>query len=94
MIAEAVARAQVENVWKLVREGGTVGFGPHELSGTGVTNASGEVPAWEDVTEVAVRGGMDCVWRAGLTKAWAAPQAQQVPNLLVFLTLVDPLRRR
>ncbi|MBT2542905.1 hypothetical protein J7E99_19885 [Streptomyces sp. ISL-44] len=94
LIAEAVARAQVEKVWKLVREGGTVDFGPFKLSGAGVTSASGEMLPWRDVSEVAVRGGMVCVWRAGQTKAWQAPQAQQVPNLLVFLTIVDNLRRR
>ncbi|MFF2787030.1 DUF6585 family protein [Streptomyces sp. NPDC058049] len=94
LMAEAVARAQVEKVWKLVRQGGTVGFGPYKLSGAGVTNASGEVLPWRDVSEVAVRGGMVCVWRAGQTKAWAASQAQKVPNLLVFLTVVDDLCRR
>ncbi|MFI1645414.1 DUF6585 family protein [Streptomyces avidinii] len=94
LIAEAVARAQVEKMWKLVREGGTVGFGPYKLSAAGVTNASGEVLPWRDVSEVAVRGGMVCVWRSGRTKAWAAPKAPQVPNLLVFLTIADNLRRR
>ncbi|MFJ4864458.1 MULTISPECIES: DUF6585 family protein [unclassified Streptomyces] len=92
LIAEAVARAQVEKVWKLVREGGTVGFGPYKLSGSGITNASGEVLPWREVSEIAVRGGMVCVWRAGRTQAWAAPQAQLVPNLLVFLTIADNLR--
>ncbi|MEV7728517.1 DUF6585 family protein [Streptomyces sp. NPDC087917] len=93
LIAEAVARAQVDKVWKLVREGGTVGFGPFKLSGAGVTNGSGEMVPWRDVSEVAVRGGAVCVWRVGRTKAWQAPQARKVPNLLVFLTLVDHLRR-
>lgn len=94
MIAEAVARAQVEKVWKLVREGGTVGFGPFKLSSAGVANASGEILPWRDVSEVAVRGGMVCVWRSGQTKAWQAPQAHKVPNLLVFLTIVDNLRHQ
>lgn len=93
LIAEAVARAQVEEVWKLVREGGTVGFGPFKLSGAGVANGSGEMLQWRDVSEVAVRGGMVYVWRAGHTKAWQAPKARKVPNLLVFLTIVDDLRR-
>ncbi|MET9698487.1 DUF6585 family protein [Streptomyces sp. NPDC006529] len=94
LIAEAVARAQVEKVWKLVREGGTVGFGPLQLSGSGVVYASQGLLPWSEVSEIAVRGGMVCVWRTGQSKAWSAPQAQKVPNLLVFLTIADNLRRR
>ncbi|AWZ07287.1 hypothetical protein DRB96_25005 [Streptomyces sp. ICC1] len=94
LIAEAVARAQVDKVWKLVGEGKTVAFGPYKISGAGVTNAAGEVLPWRDVNEVAVRGGIVCVWRTGRTKAWAASQAHKVPNLLVFLTIVDNLHRQ
>ncbi|MFI5979939.1 DUF6585 family protein [Streptomyces sp. NPDC051555] len=94
LLAEAVARTQVDKVWKLVREGGTVRFGPLALSRAGVTHESHGTLPWAEVSEVAARGGMVCVWRTGLTKAWAAPKAPKVPNLLVFLTIVDELRRR
>ncbi|MFD7026845.1 DUF6585 family protein [Streptomyces sp. NPDC059917] len=93
LLAEAVARAQAEKVWQKVSEGGTVRFGPLALSRTGVTHESRETLPWAEVSEVAARGGMVCVWRTGLTKAWAAPQAPKVPNLLVFLTIADALRR-
>lgn len=94
LIAEGVARAQADKVWKLVREGGTVAFGPLKLSRAGVTHDPQGMLPWGEVSEVAARGGMVCVWRTGQTKAWCAPKSQQVPNLLVFLTIVDTIRRR
>ncbi|MCY0926804.1 hypothetical protein OTB20_11430 [Streptomyces sp. H27-H1] len=45
------------------------------------------------MSEVAVRGGMVYVWRAGHTKVWQALKAGKVPNLLVSLAIVDNLRR-
>ncbi|MER5730601.1 DUF6585 family protein [Streptomyces sp. NPDC002138] len=93
LIAEAVARAQTEKVWKLVRDGGTVGFGPFAVSAAAVTHTSHGALPWSEVGEVAVRGGAVYVWRAGQSKAWGHCQAPKVPNLLVFLTIVDAIRR-
>ncbi|MDJ0382092.1 DUF6585 family protein [Streptomyces sp. G-G2] len=94
LLAEAIAHAQVDKVWKAVQEGGTIGFGPYTLSRSGITKGSAEGLSWGDVSEVAVRGGFALVWRTGQTKAWGSCSAKQVPNLLVFLTIAENLRRR
>ncbi|MET7302551.1 DUF6585 family protein [Embleya sp. NPDC005575] len=91
LITEAIARAQVQQVWEAVRAGRRAGYGPFDLDATGITaKRKGTLP-WSAVETIDVRAGFVVVRRHGKPKPWALTKVNTVPNLLVFLTIASNL---
>ncbi|MYS86695.1 DUF6585 family protein [Embleya scabrispora] len=91
LITEAIARAQVQQMWEAVRAGRRAGYGPFDLDATGITaKRKGTLP-WSAVETIDVRGGFVVVRQREEPKAWALTKVKTVPNLLVFLTIASNL---
>ncbi|KOU73269.1 hypothetical protein ADK57_09145 [Streptomyces sp. MMG1533] len=91
LIAEAIARAQAQQVWEAVREGQKVGYGPFSLDATGISAERNGILPWSAVETIDVREGFVVVRQHGQPRAWALAEVKTVPNLLVFLTVASNL---
>lgn len=92
LIAEAIARAQAEQVWQAVWEGQRVGYGPFSLDATGISTKRKGILPWSAVETIDVREGFVVVRQHGRPRAWAHAKVKTVPNLLVFLTIASNLQ--
>jgi hypothetical protein len=71
-----------------IRCGGTVAFGPLQVSGACLSAGTAALP-WAEVEGVTVNdGGKIVVQRAGQWRSWCKVKASAVPNLSVFAALV------
>lgn len=87
----AVLRAQGATAQAAFEAGEVLDFGEFDLSTAGVTHRKQVLP-WAQVGQVKLGGGAVGVTKAGETGFWARPMARSVPNLHVFLALVDKYR--
>lgn len=87
MLHQAVAKQQMPKAIDILKSGGTVDFGPFALSNQGLTMKKKLIP-WNEIKGVRVNNGSIMVDRSGKL-TWSGISASSIPNLYLFLTLVD-----
>jgi len=87
----AVLRAQGAAVQQAFLAGEVVDFGEFDLSTAGVAHRKKVLP-WTQVGQVKLGGGAVTLTKAGESAFWARAMAKSVPNLQVFLAMVDKHR--
>jgi hypothetical protein len=71
-----------------LREGGTLTFGPIRVNGHGLQNGGDLVP-WEEIRHVRLVNGQIQIKKAASTFLWKGVPASKIPNLYLFLTLIN-----
>lgn len=87
MLHQAVTKHQVPKAIDTLKSGGTVSFGPFALNNQGLTMKNKPIP-WNEIKSVRVNNGSIMVDRAGKI-TWSGIAASSIPNLYLFLTLID-----
>ncbi|WP_156820092.1 DUF6585 family protein [Synechococcus sp. PCC 7336] len=94
-LAELCDRIQVELVSRQLpatleryRDGETISFGPVAVSPIGISHRQELVP-WSKIQRVSLQEGAIAVRQAGRDRRWRDANPQSVPNLFVFLSLVE-----
>ncbi|MFI6639491.1 DUF6585 family protein [Streptomyces sp. NPDC050504] len=90
---EAFSRVRVPQDAERLEAGARVEFGLVRISTSGIELGDNRI-AWREVERVDVKQGRVEVRRRGERKPWLTLPAPGFPNLLVFVTLADALRRR
>jgi hypothetical protein len=73
------------------RAGQTVTFGSFSLNQQGVSKGNDLLP-WQEVREIKANRGFIVIWKAGNPpRRWKTVAASQIPNVNVFLALVDSI---
>jgi hypothetical protein len=68
--------------------GANVEFGPLVVSNDGLSNRIDLVP-WNQITRISIDGGVITINKQGKLLSWQKIRASTIPNLLVFLRLVE-----
>lgn len=89
MLHQAVTRQQMPKAVDTLKSGGAVSFGPFALSNQGLTMKNKLIP-WNEIKAVRVNNGAIMVDRSGKI-TWSGISASSIPNLYLFLTLVDQI---
>ncbi|MFD7031524.1 DUF6585 family protein [Streptomyces sp. NPDC059917] len=92
-LSEAFSRARVPRDAARLDAGERIDFGLVDINLAGV-GRGGDRIGWREVERVEVKQGRVHIRRRGERKAWMTLAAPGFPNLLVFLTLADVLRRQ
>jgi hypothetical protein len=71
-----------------LREGKRVKFGNFAIDNQGISSGNKLVP-WEKIQQVSIRNGVVMIKQEGQWIAWPRVMVADIPNLFVFLTLVD-----
>ncbi len=87
----AVLRAQGDRVQERFLAGELLDFADFDLSTAGVTHRKLVLP-WAQVDRVELRDGAVLVLRNGDPSPWARASAKSIPNLRVFLALMEKYR--
>lgn len=90
-IQTAVMQAHMPRAIAAYDAGSPVVFGPLTLSQQGLGNGR-EVLPWNEVQSVDIKQGQVLVKRVGKTFRWANVNIAQIPNTLVFMSMVNYAR--
>jgi hypothetical protein len=93
-VCERVAGVHLPHAYAAIERGETVPFGDLALNAAGVVSVRHGVLPWAQLDCVAVTGGYVRLRRTGRWLPWSTKPAGEIPNLYVFLTLLDRLRSR
>ncbi|QEU75772.1 hypothetical protein CP967_30755 [Streptomyces nitrosporeus] len=91
-IQEAVVRAQGPGALAAVLEGGTVGFGPFDVSLAGLASGGKDRLPWSDLEGIDVQNGRVRVMRTGGAVPWGGSEVKSVANLAVLLAVAESLK--
>jgi hypothetical protein len=89
-IQKEVTRCLMPKYFQLLKSGDTVDFGKLKLSRRGISNLKETIP-WSQVRDVRVNLGMINVNKDGKWLVLSSVYAHEIPNLYVFLTLIDQI---
>lgn len=89
-IQQEVTRRLLPQYTQAYNSGGSVTFGRFTLNKAGLSYGGETIP-WEQVEAVNINQGRISVRKQGKWLNWAGQNASSVPNLIVFLTLVDQI---
>ncbi|WP_262057379.1 DUF6585 family protein [Streptomyces sp. STR69] len=87
----AVLLAQGATAQQAFLDGEVLDFGEFDLSTAGVAHRKKVLP-WTQVGQVKLAGGAVAVTKTGESAFWARAMAKSIPNLQVFLAMVDKYR--
>lgn len=91
-LGDTISRAITNYLWPQVIEaynaGKAITFGPLSISLQGVSNGRELLP-WNQIKEMGVNRGVVTVRREGKWLNWSSVMAAKVPNIFVFMALVD-----
>ena len=90
-IEQAVMQAHMPRAVAAYQSGQVIPFGPLTVARQGMGNGRETIP-WQEVQNVDVKRGYLQVKRAGKTFNWANVDVSKIPNLLVFISLVNGVR--
>jgi hypothetical protein len=82
------ARRMLPRVLEAYDAGQTIPFGKLSISQAGITQGKETLP-WEQVKRVRPSHGLITIEEQGKRLKWASVRALEVPNILVFLTVVN-----
>ncbi|MFJ7205108.1 DUF6585 family protein [Streptomyces sp. NPDC098789] len=92
-LGSAFSHARVQRDAARLAAGERIDFGLVDIDTSGVGHAGNRI-GWQEVERVDVKLGRVAIRRRGDRKPWLTLAAPGFPNLSVFLTLADELRRR
>ncbi len=90
-IQTAVMQAHMPRAMAAFNAGSPVVFGPLVLSQQGLSNGR-EVLPWNEVQSVDIKQSQVIVKRVGKTFSWANINVGQIPNLFVFMNMINYAR--
>ena len=90
-IEQAVMQAHMPRAVAAYQSGQVIPFGPFTVGRQGMGNGRETIP-WHEVQSVDVKRGYLQVKRVGKTFNWANVDVSKIPNLLVFVSLVNGVR--
>lgn len=90
-IQGAVTQAHMPRAIAAYGAGSPVTFGSFVLSQQGLSNGREALP-WNEIQSVDIKNGKVLVKRIGKTFSWANVNISQVPNILVFMSMVNYAR--
>ncbi|HCI82865.1 MAG TPA: hypothetical protein DHW02_24600 [Ktedonobacter sp.] len=90
-IEQAVMQAHMPRAVAAYQSGQVIPFGPLTVSRQGMGNGRETIP-WQEVQSVDVKRGYLYIKRVGKTFSWASVDVSKIPNLLVFVSLVNGVR--
>jgi len=90
-IQTAVLQVHMPRAMAAFNTGGPVTFGPLTLSQQGLSNGRELLP-WNEVQSVDIKQGQVLVKRVGKTFSWANINIGQIPNVLVFMSMINYAR--
>jgi hypothetical protein len=93
-VCERVAGVHLPHAYAAIERGETVPFGDLALNAAGVVSVRHGILPWTQLDGVSVAGGYVRLRRTGRWLPWSTKPAGEIPNLYVFLTLLDRLRSR
>ncbi|WP_027345286.1 DUF6585 family protein [Hamadaea tsunoensis] len=88
VIQRGVAEAHVPLAIDALRAGHPIPFGDVQLTQAGLQTGKGVLP-WPEISDLRVQRGYVFVDRAGKRISFFSRQCKRIPNLPVFLTLLD-----
>jgi hypothetical protein len=89
-IQHEVTRCLMPEYVRTLNAGGTAQFGKLSMTNQAISNGKESIP-WAEVKEVRVRNGVIAIWREDKWLTWSSILASEVPNMFVFLSLVDQI---
>lgn len=90
-IEQAVMQSHMPRAVVAYQSGQVIPFGPLTVGRQGMGNGRETIP-WQEVQNVDMKRGYLQVKRAGKTFNWANVNVSKIPNLLVFISLVNGVR--
>lgn len=88
MLNRKLTDQQFPEALETLREGGTLTFGPVRVNGHGLQNG-GDLLPWEEIRHIRLINGQIQIKEAGRTFTWKGVPASKIPNLYLFLTLIN-----
>lgn len=89
LLHKGVTSAQLPRAVETLKSGGTLNFGPIAISNQGMAVGKKLTP-WTEIKGVRVNNGAIMLDRAGKI-TWSGTQASRIPNLYLFLSVVDKI---
>jgi hypothetical protein len=87
-IQKEVTRRLMPKYIGIVRTGGTAKFGKLSLDKQGISNGEELIP-WPQVKAVQINNGIININKEGKWLAWSSIMTHEIPNLFIFLELID-----
>lgn len=87
-IQNEVTRRLMPGYIDLLRSGGTAKFGKLSINSQGISNGKETIP-WSQVKDVRITLGIININKEGKWLTWSSARASEIPNLYVFLELID-----
>jgi len=87
-ISREVTNRLLPQVIRAYHAGNTITFGPLSISQQGVSNGK-ELLQWSQIKEMGVNRGVVTVKKEGKWLNWSSVMAAKVPNIFVFMALVN-----
>lgn len=91
IIAAETARRLLPQALKKYNEGEVISFGNWSVSQAGLENGTKTLP-WETIGKVQISNGIIAIKQHGKLLYAGLERAEEIPNLSVFLELIDALR--
>jgi hypothetical protein len=91
-LQEGVTRAHLPHALRTVAEGGSLTFGPIEVTARAVVAKGRSVP-WTDIEQIKVEQGHVSLRMSGKWFSLINTEVSRIPNFFVFHTVAEHLRR-
>jgi hypothetical protein len=88
IIQQQVLKHKMPGAIETYNNGGTLQFGKLSISQMGINNGKETVP-WEQIGGVQIASGYVVIKKTGKWLRWAGVDASKIPNLFLFVALVD-----
>ncbi|MEU4093801.1 DUF6585 family protein [Streptomyces sp. NPDC026673] len=92
-IQQEVTGFQLPGMLRMLDEGRTVTFADISVNRTGVATPRRGAVTWPEIESVRVSDGVLVLKKAGKSLSWSSRKVKDIPNFILFLALVDELRR-
>jgi len=91
-IQHEITRAQLPGLLTGLEQGRTLAYGSLSVNLGGVATAKGSL-TWSEIEKVEISQGVLVLHKHGKKLPWARVPVKKIPNLFLFLALVDQLRQ-
>lgn len=90
-VQQAVAQQYLPKAIAAYQSGAPLPFGPLTMSSQGLSNGRIHL-LWEEVQHVEIKQGQVIIRKAGKALTWAKINTSQIPNLFIFMSMVQYAR--
>ncbi|MCH0564661.1 MULTISPECIES: DUF6585 family protein [unclassified Streptomyces] len=92
-IQQEIASAQLPGMLRMLDEDQQLVFGDISLNRGGIATPKRGAVAWAEIEDVRVDNGVVALRKSGKWLSWSSKPVKTIPNFVLFLALVDHLRR-